>query len=283
MGYRNQSGPRQGSGQRFQKSSHEKAKPKPQKNRSGIKYAEDESQLSAEEITEKTLGSLTRLGGQTFALSPFSQYYDDWLVNLRQVISEFESNPSVKVDDAFAKERTQIFSDVEGELAKRRLRDDELETTARQLAENNHLLVETDTTYATQTRENATKRNHEIEQLTENVHDCEQEISKIQQMRTRLFGFTRKAKRKKLEEANQKLNAAKNELQLTVQNFTVEQEKLHDEYEKKKQATIEIVQKLEKEITDIETDRSAEPRQTAATALATAVKSLLQRQTPQTQ
>ena len=102
-------------------------------------------------------------------------------------------------------------------------------------------------------------------------------------MRTRLFGFTRKAKRKSLEEANQKLNAAKDELQLTIQNFTVEQEKLHDEYEKKKQATIEVVQGLEKEITDIETDRSSEPRQTAATGLATAVKSLLQRQTPQTQ
>jgi hypothetical protein len=278
MGYRGQTGTRRSSGEKFQKSSHEKAKSKTQKNKSRIKYAPEETPVpSVEEVAQKTLSSLEKLGTQTFALSPYRQYYDDWLINLRQVISEFESNPAVSVDDAFVKERIQIFADVEGELAKKRVREGDLEAAAKTLRENNHLLVETDSQYATQTREFATKRNSDIERLTKYLHDLEAELGKVRQMRTSFFGFTKKAKAKKEAEATQKLNAAKGELEIAVQNLNVEQEKMHDEYEKKKQATIAIVQTLEKEIVDIETDSSLEARQAASAALSNAVKGLLQR------
>jgi hypothetical protein len=278
MGYRSQGGPRRGSGQRFQKSSHDKAKPKAQKTKSGAKYGEEESALSADQIAEKTLSSLNRLGSQTFALSPFSQYYDDWLVNLRQVVSEFESNPALKTDDAFVKDRTQAFLEIEGELAKNRIRDSQMDVSARELADSNHLLVDSDATYAAQTRNLAAKRNCDIEQLTKNVHELEEEVAKVKQMKTSFFGFTKKAKAKKEEETTQKLTSAKSELEITIQNFQVEQEKLHDEYEKKKNALIEKVQSLEKQIADIETDSSAQARQASSTALANAVKGLLQRQ-----
>ena len=113
---------------------------------------EEETEVSPKEIVEKTLGSLSRMGNQIFALSPFSQYFDDWLVNLRQVISEFESNPAIKVDEQFVKERTQIFLDVEGALAEKRLQESSLTGEAKELADNNHLLVETDKEYAEKTR-----------------------------------------------------------------------------------------------------------------------------------
>lgn len=277
MGYRSQSGPRRGAGEKFQKSSHAKAKPKNQKNKPGVKYAEEEPALSLEQVAGKTLKGLAKLGSQTFALSPFSQYYDDWLVNLQQVVSEFESNPAVKVDETFTKDRAQAFGNIEGELAKKRIRDAELEASAKELADSNHLLVETDATYAAQTRELAAKRNGDIERLTKDVHELEEEVAKIGQMRTSFFGFTKKAKTKKQEEANQKLTSTKNELEIALGNFKVEQEKLHDEYEKKKQALIEKVQSLEKEIVNIETDSSAEARQVASTALANAVNAFLKR------
>jgi hypothetical protein len=278
MGYRGQTGSRKSSGEKFQKSSHDKSKSKTQKNKSGVKYAQEEVPvLSAEDIEQKTLISLGKLGTQTFALSPFSQYFDDWIVNLRQVISEFESTPTVGVDEAFSKERTQIFADVEGELAKTRLREAELDASAKMLAETNHLLVETDAVYAAQTKELSTKRNCHIEQLTKPVHDLEDELSKVGQMKTSFFGFTKKAKAKKEAEITQKINSAKSSLEIAVQNFSVEQEKLHDEYEKKKQVMIEKVQSLEKEIVTIETDASLEARQAATTALSTIVKALIQR------
>jgi hypothetical protein len=278
MGYRSQSNSRRGSGQKPLRSTHSKPKSKSKKTKSE-KYFEETPVPSLQEIEEKFLGSLDKLGGQTFAVSPFSQYYDDWLMNLRQDVTQFESDPAVNADEEFVKARTQIFADVEGELATLRLKEADLDAKAQVLSENNHLLVELDAQYATQTRELAQKRNSEIENLTKNVHDLEEELVHVGKMKTSFFGFTKRAKRKKEEEVTQRLNAAKKEVELAVQNFGVEQEKLHDDYEKKKQETIMKVQSLAKEIADIETDKSSEPRKTASTAIADAAKALIQRKT----
>lgn len=277
MGYRSQGNSRRGTGQRPSRSAHSKAKSKAKKTRSK-KYVEEPSVPSLPELEEKALSSLDRLGSQKFALSPFSQYFDDWLVNLRQTLSEFESSLSENVDEEFVKARTQIFTDVEGELAKLRLKEADLEASAKALSDNNHLIGELDAQYATQTRELAQKRDSEIEELTKSVHDLEEELAGVSQMKTSLFfGFTKKAKRNKEVALNQRLNTAKNELEVAIQNFAMEQEKLHDEYEKKKQAAIEKSQGLEKEIADIETDRSTETRKSTAASLADAVKAFIQR------
>jgi uncharacterized membrane protein len=281
MGYRSQSTPRRGSDKKTQRSTTSKPKPRPKKTpKSSTKKVEQIEQTSApslQQVEEKFLANLERLGEQKFAVSPFSQYYDDWLMNLRQEVSQFESDPAVNADEEFVTVRTQFFADIEGELAKLRLKEADLDASAKALSENNHLLVELDAQYATQTRVLAQKRNSEIENLTKTVHDLEEEIARVGQMKTSFFGFTKRAKRKKEEELTQQLTAAKKEAELAVQNFGVEQEKLHDDYEKKKQETITKVQSLEKEIVDIETDKSSEPRKNVAAALTEAVKALVQR------
>jgi urocanate hydratase len=63
-----------------------------------------------------------------------------------------------------------------------------------------------------------------------------------------------------------------------LQNFKMEQERLHDDYEKKKQAEIEEVQRLEKEVEKLDNDASITFRRNAAEAFADAVKALLERQ-----
>ncbi len=262
-------------GARFQKTSHEKAKPK--KKKPNAKYVEESPQPSADEATERTLSSLNRLGTQTFALSPFNQYYDDWLINLQQVISDFETNPSVNADETFAADRARVLAEVEGDLAKLRIRDGELNSAATELAKSNHLLVDLDAAYAAQSRELSAKRNSELENLTRSVHELEDEVAATEQQKTNFFGFTKKDKAKRLEETNRKLNMAKKELEMAAQNFTVEQDKLHDNYTSKKQGTILKVQALEKEIAGIETDMSAQPRMAATSALANAVRSLQKR------
>ena len=58
-----------------------------------------------------------------------------------------------------------------------------------------------------------------------------------------------------------------------------EQEKLRDEYEKKKQAVMEQVRSMEKKVGDLETDGSVEDRRFACEELVNAVKAFLQRKT----
>ena len=282
MSYRPQTSSRRGTGRGRGKVHHEKAKRKRQKHRSGGKYLLEESEASTfKEVVEKTLVRLRNLGDQIFAFSPFSHYFDDWLLSLKNVLSEFESNPAINMDDEFVKESSQVIADVELKLAERRREEVVLEKATRRLANQNHLLVQIDTEYVSATHKLASKRNSEIKRLTRRVHDFEEELEETSQMKVSIFSpFARRAKSHETAETTRKLDAVKSELESAVKAFKVEQEKLHDEYEKRKQTVTEQVRSLEKNIEGLDTDDSLGDRQFACEELVNAVKALLQRKTP---
>jgi len=272
------SGPRRNSGAKFQKSSHEK-KSKAKKNRSSAKYLQEEqAEQGVSEVTEKTLASINRLGNQTFALSPFSHYYDDWLINLRQVVSEFEVNPNVKADEAFIKERTQIFLDIEASLAEKRLAESNLSGGAKELQDINHQLTDSDRDYAQQNRALSDKRNADVQRLSNRIRELEDSVASQQEVKIGYFKF--KARREaadKLEQTKKELSSAKNELEVVLQNFTAEQKKLHDNYQKRRQELTAQVESLHSELEKYETDTSVDARQAACNALTCAVNALIQR------
>ena len=239
---------------------------------------EENKTATLEEVAERTITSLKQLGSQVFAVSPFSNYFNDWLVNLKEVMSEFEVNRIVSVDEQFAKERSEVFSKVELELGERRREEAHLEKEVKRRSEANHLLLQLDEEYAAKTREIGPKRNSEIQRLTRNVRDLEEELDHVGRMKTSIFGpFSKKAKAQKEADASQKLSRAKKELGTAVENFKVEQEKRHDNYEEKKQTIIAEVRNLEKKIENLERDNSLETRREASEALAEAVNGFLQR------
>jgi hypothetical protein len=278
MSFRPQIGSRKGAGKQFSKSAHEK-KSKEKKQKQSAKYLQEEApQASVKEVAQKTLNSLSKLGNQIFALSPFSQYFDDWLVSFRQVTSEFESNPAIMVDEQFIKERTQIFLDVEGALAQDRLAESNLTEEAKALADNNHKIVEADKEYAEQTRERSNKRNAEVQRLSTKIREVEDKLAAQQEVKISFYKFSAKKKAtQQLSQTTQELKATKNELEITLQNFAAEQEKLHDNYEKRKQELNENSDRLHKELEKLETDTSPDARRTACNSLSDSINNLLKR------
>lgn len=267
------------SGTKRQKASSSKSKTRTRKSSARGKQAPEQVPVpSLNEVTEKTLKSLNTLGDQVFALFPFSQYFDDWLKNIRMIVSEFETNPAVEVDEHFIKERTQIFEDIEREFAENRLKEASLQETSKTLSDTNRFLAQLDADYTAQTNTLSQKRNSDIERLTKNVRALEEELIVTQNMKTSIFKpATRRIKAQKLAEVNQKLSTTKNELELVLQNFKVEQEKLHDTYINKKTTTVKKVQELEKEVTNIETDTTKEVRQNMCNALSNSIKAFIKR------
>jgi hypothetical protein len=277
MSFRPQTGARRNAARQFSKSAHEK-KTKEKKHRGADKYFEEQPEVSQKEVIEKTLNNLNRLGNQVFALSPYSQYYDDWLVTLRQTVSEFESSPAITGDEQFTKERAQIFLDVEATLAEIRLQESTISAEEKELADNNHLLVETDKEYAEKTRELNNRRNSEIQQLTNKISDLENDINTQEQIKISFFKpMARSKAREKLSQTQHDLNSAKNELEVTLQTYNVEQEKLHDNYEKKKEEITDRVEQLQKELEKLEIDSSVGARQAACTALSNSITVLQSR------
>ena len=282
MSYRSQTRSRRNTGRGRRKLHHEKAKLKGHKHHSSSKYLLEESEAPTfNEMVEKILGRLHSLGDQIFAFSPFSQYHDDWLLSLKSVLSEFESNPAVTVDEEFVRERSQVMAVVELKLAERRREEAVLVEATRRLADQNNLLVQIDRDYATATRKLASKRNREIKRLTHRVHDFGEELDEASRMKASIFSpFARRAKSNRTAEVKRKLDTAKSELDSVVKAFKVDQEKLHDKYEEKKQAVIKQVRSLKREIESLETDGSVEDRRLACDALANSVNALLQRKKP---
>ena len=281
MSFRSQTGSRRSASKQFSKSTHDK-KTKEKKQRAGAKYLQEETpQFTAQELAQRTLGRLGKLGNQIFALSPFSQYFDEWLVTLRQVISEFESNPAIDPDETFIRERTQTFLDIEAALAENRIKESNLTAEEKELAETNHQIVEADKQYAENIRELSNKRNAEVQRLSSSIRDLEDQLAEQRQIKISFYkiGAKRKAT-EKLTLTSQNLKTAKNELEVTLQTFTVEQEKLHDSYEKKKQDLNLESDRLHKELEKLETDTSIEARQTASNSLSDAINSLLKRSPP---
>ena len=281
MSFRPQTGARRNAARQFSKSAHDK-KAKEKKQRGAGKYFEEQPEVSQKEVVEKTLNNLNRLGRQVFALSPFSQYYDDWVVTLRQIVSEFESSPAIMADEQFTKERAQIFLDVEAALAEKRLQESNLTDEAKALAENNHLIVESDKQYAEKTRELSFKRNSDVQRISNKIRELEDDVAIQQEIK--ISFFKPNARRKaadQLLKTKQELTSTKNELEVTLANFTADQEKLHDQYEKTKQELMEKSDSLQKELEKLEIDTSVEARQSACNGLSSSVTAL-QKRMPQT-
>ena len=283
MSSRSQGSPRRGASRQFSKSAHDK-KTKEKKPRGAAKYLQEEApEVSVQMVADRTLGVLGKLGNQVFALSPFSQYFDDWLVNLRRTVAEFESNPAINADEQFTKERAQIFLDVEAALAEKRLAESNLTAEAKALADVNHQIVEADKQYAEQTRERSNRRNSEVQRLSSKIRELEDQLASQQEVKISFYkiGAKRKAAEQQAQ-TTQTLKATKNELEVTLQTFTAEQEKLHDNYEKHKQELNETSDRLHQELEKLETDTSTTARQETCNALAEAINGLLKRAPPAT-
>ncbi len=273
MTFRGQIG-RKGTSKQFSKSAHEK-KAKEKKKRLDSKYFEETPQFSPKQITEKTLSALNRLGNQVFALSPFSQYFDDWIVNLRQVVTEFETNPVIKADEQFQRERIEIFKQVEGALEENKLMESSLTAESKALTDNNNKIIDADKEYYRKTRELSNKRNSELQRLNGKIRELEDDIALQQQTKFGFFKFgDKKRAAEKLAKTNQNLAAAKNELETAAQNFAAELDKLHGNHTKLKQELNEVSDRLHTELQRLENDTSILARQTACNALAQAVNNL---------
>jgi len=281
MGYRPRIKSPRTSGRGNRTSRHKKAKAKERKYRSiGSSIWEESHVATTEEVVDRTLKRLRTLGSQRFVSFSYSEHFSRWLANLMDVMSEFESSSTISVDDQFVKECSRILSNVEFELEERRRKEASLEESIKSLSDSKILLERIEKEYATRAREIEGRKTSEIKRLHSSIDSLRGELDDVARMKTGFFrAILKKARAQKETEVTQRLNAAQSELGLTMQNFAAEQERLRDEYERKKQPAIEQIRDYQKEIENIETDGSIEDRRVACEALVNAVNALLQRRT----
>ena len=188
MGYQSRAGSPRNTGRGRGVQRREKAKARTHKRRfSGSRLSEENRVLTAGEAADRTLNSLRSLGNQRFALAPFNEHFGRWLTDLRVVLSEFESSPTVKVDDQFVKERSQILSNVEAELEELRRKEASGDEAFRSLSDNKALLERIEKEYIVRTKEIKARKDSEIKRLSSSVDGLKQELDRISKMKTGIF------------------------------------------------------------------------------------------------
>jgi len=256
----------------------EKTKTNEQKQRSKGSFAPQENVPAPETIVNRTLNALHNLGTQRFALSPFTEHLNRWLTNLKDILSEFQSHPTITVDEQFTKEQSQILSNIELDFEKTRFKEAHSNEAIKNLSDNKTLLKQIEQDYATATKEIEGHKDIEIKRLSSNVNDINEELDNIARMKTGIFrGISKNTKAQKETETKQRLNTAQNELASTMQQFTAQQEKQRDEYEKTKQSLTQQIRNQEQELESQDIDDSLETRRATCDALINSVNSLLQR------
>ncbi|MCL2642709.1 MAG: hypothetical protein FWD52_04275 [Candidatus Bathyarchaeota archaeon] len=278
MSFSSRSGSRRNAGVKVQRSDSQK-KAALRKAKGGAKYLNAQSaELTFQDVVEKTLANIERLGNQTFALAPFSQYYDDWLINLRQIVLEFETLPDVTPDTVFIEEREQAFLDIQSALTTHRMQESAVTEAEKALYALNQELRTIETAYTEDSRTLNNKKNADTQQLTNQVKTLEEDRANQEDLKFGVFQFgAKKAATKKLEQTQQNLASTKKLLEKISQNFTTEHTQLHEKYVAKKQELATKSETLHKTIEQIEIDTSIETRKKTCTQLNNAIKELIKR------
>ena len=256
----------------------EKTKTDEQKQRSKGSFAPQENVPAPEMIVNRTLNALHNMGTQRFALSPFTEHLDRWLTNLKEVLSEFQTHSTVTVDEQFTKEQAQILSNIELDFEKTRFKEAHSNEAIKNLSDNKTLLVQVEQDYVAATKEIEQRKDIEIKRLSSNINDINEELDHISRIKTGFFrGISKNAKAQRETAARQRLDTAQNELASTMQQFTAQQEKKRDEYEKRKQTPTQQIRNQEQELESQDIDDSVETRRATCDVLINAVNALLER------
>lgn len=176
-----------------------------------------ERNAKIEAITTETLTYLDMLGEEVFEQEPVSKYFDDWMVNLRQTILSFESNPAIGADEGFNAEYNKIFGEIQEELDNRVALEGSMAVSYRTLVENRYLLNKIDEEHADKTKQFVEKGASNIETLMHNLASIEKELAEAEAVKVSpLHTMQYMAKNQKVSELRQKLNSTKKQLALAI-------------------------------------------------------------------
>lgn len=226
-------------------------------------------------FAEKTINESKQLGSKVFPASPFSQNFDSWLTDFQKIVTDFESQSNIYVDDQFAEDRSRIFLDVEGALTKIKVEESNCGAVEKALAYNNHFLVDTDKEFAEKAKQLSVKKDAQLQILSSRVNEIERQL-KVQEEENK-HKYLKKKTDDRTPQLMQNLKTAKCDVEAAQKSFADEQNKLNEDFEKKKQEIMKEVESLRRKLEELEADTSMEARQAAVQALSNAVNSLLER------
>ncbi len=81
-------------------------------------FYEEPTPIDPSQVSSKTANALEHLGNQKFALPPFSEHFQRWMMDVRSVLTEFESELPDAADQSYHESVETILSSTQNALDK---------------------------------------------------------------------------------------------------------------------------------------------------------------------
>ena len=286
MSYQQRATPRARAPRGFSRPRREKSKARVKKHQISQADLEEKRRLTLDEVVEQSLNSLGSLGGQVFALSPFHEHFDRWLMSLRIVMDDFKSSPMVTIDDPFKEEMEKVFSDIESALIiERRAEDSRVESLQglySRIQGPRRMLSKVEQDHISEMRNFNVLKEQAIRSLKEEIETLQKELSEARNARPGfLSGITNKVWSRREERLAVMLAASEKKLEETSSSLVANEENLRNKFEiNKLEINLQVDQK-QREIEGLEAtsqvDGSEPIRRAACEELSNSIKALVAR------
>ncbi len=234
--------------------------------------------LTQNELVEVTLKRLHTLGAQKFGASPYSQYFDWWLLNVEAVLEEFRLHPEVGTDDQFVVETRDALSMVERQLEDRKAVEEVSVHDVEAISKVKAQLAAAEKEFIARSVALKARKRRELKLLNVQIEEVKREQDAVIRVKTGFFHLTSKKKREQKEaEIVEMLQKRQTDLELAMLSFSKQQRDLKDSYDAVREPLRKQFRNLQKVVGASEVDGSLEERWFACEALIDAVNSYLQR------
>jgi regulator of sigma D len=239
---------------------------------------EEKTVFTFQQIFEITLKRLHTLGNQKFGLSPFSEHFDRWLLNVETILNEFENQSDINIDEQFVKERDQVIATIKLQLETRRQQETSLEIRISDIADVKNCLQQTKKEYQTKAVVLRSKKITAVKRLNREMEIIKKEQEQTIKIKPGFFrGITKKEREQKETMVMQRYNDKQQELEIVVLDFKEKQKQLKEDYENKCMPLIEAVKNFQKYTKEMDTDNSLEERWFACETLIDVINNFFQR------
>jgi hypothetical protein len=233
-------------------------KPASRVKRSGEEYQysyKEATTVNPDEVTSRAMNALEHLGSQRFGMSPYSEHFRRWLLDVESVVNDFRTSLPDFANEDFTTSVTQYLSSIRTELNGRIDAEEKLSakiTEAQgQLAENERKIAQLESDQRTELHELKRTSDKSMKKIRGEIDALDEErLSLIRQKPTlfeRIFG----GNKSRVDNSSRSIHVKRSDLETRREDLRQRTNALKLSHEEKRKPLLERQKKLRDELDNL--------------------------------
>lgn len=275
-------------GMRSRRIATKKPASKDKKETEETKFAYQEPvSVNPQEVSARVMNALDHLGSQRFGMTPFSEHFRRWMVDIESVLNDFRSSLPNVADESFDTSIAEFVSNVRNELNSRINSEEGLSAKISellgQLADNERKLAELESEQRSKVHEAKRTTEKSVKKLRGEIDALDAQRLNLLRQRPkfleRFFGGTKT----KVESSSRSLHSKRNDLLNREKGLKERLDVLKSDYDEKRKPLTAHQTELREKLTELRSttmDDALEVRRVACERIRQAISAALSQLPP---